>query len=86
MFPQALLTTKVDLDEIHDDENQFHDADPGVGEIQGGYGSASLHRMPMRDYELNPMLPPLLPGSSTSYSGEGSRDTKISLLPTRHRL
>ena len=35
-----------DLDKTTDGETIYHDANPGVDEIQGGFGSASLKRVP----------------------------------------
>ena len=31
-----------DLDKTHDEEDTHHNANPGIGEIQGGFGSACL--------------------------------------------
>ena len=34
--------SSVDLDKTHDEDDMYHDANPGVDEIQRGIGSASL--------------------------------------------
>ena len=64
----------VDLDETHENENQYKD-NPGAGETQGGYGSASLTECLER---LGAQ--PNTTTSATCHSEEGSRDT--SSLPT----
>ena len=60
-----------DLDETPDND-MYHDADPGAGEIQGGNGSATLLECLGR---LGAQTT-----SATCHSGESSRDTRS--LPT----
>ena len=31
-----------DVDKMYEEEDTYHDANPGIGEIHGGFGSASL--------------------------------------------
>ena len=40
-IPDEVVRDTVDLDETLEND-LYHDADPGVGKAQGGYGSASL--------------------------------------------
>ena len=69
----------VDLDKTHDDDDLYHDANPGVGEIQGGYGSASvtecLGRLGIQTG---------ITTSATCHSGEGSRDTNPRFTNSSH--
>ena len=61
--------SSVDLDNIRDEEETYHDANPGVvGGIQGGFGSASLREC------LGRLVEPATTTSATCHSGEGSRD------------
>ena len=57
----------VDLDETLDND-QYRDADPGVDEIQGGYGRASLTEC-LRRFGVQTT-------SATCHSGKSSRDTR----------
>ena len=66
-IPDGDVRNAVDVDETLDND-LYHDADPGVGETQGGYGSASLTeclgRLGVRTT------------SATCHFGEGLRDTR----------
>ena len=56
--------SSVNLDQTHDGEEMFHDANPVVDEIQGGFGSASLRE------RLGRLIQPNTTTSATCHSGE----------------
>ena len=67
MGHNEVVRDSADLDDTIDND-LYHDADPGVDEIQGGHGSASLRECLGRT-EAHSTSP-------TCHSGEGLRDTR----------
>ena len=71
MFLKALLTTEEVLGQTCDEDNVYHDANPGVGETQGGQGGVSLQECLDRlGTQANLTI------SATCHAGEGSRDAQ----------
>ena len=58
-----------ELDRSQDGEDMQHDANPAIGEIHGGFSSASLREC------LGRMVQPTTTTSATCHSGEGVGDT-----------
>ena len=58
-----------ELDGTLEEEDTYHDANPGIGEIHGGFGSASLREC------LGRIVQTTTTTSATCHSGEGLRDT-----------
>ena len=58
-----------DLDQTYEEEGTYHDANPGIGEFHGGFGSASLREC------LGRVVQPTTTTSATCHSGEGVGDS-----------
>ena len=54
-----------DLDQTREEEDTYHDANPGIGEFHGGFGSASLRE------SLGRVAQSSTTPSATCHSGEG---------------
>ena len=69
MCKTRLLThSSEELDRTHDEDDMYHDANPGIGEMHGGYGSASLREC------LGRLVQPTTTTSATCHFGEGVGD------------
>ena len=53
------------LDQTHEEEDTYHNANPGIGEFHGGFGSASLGEC------LGRVAQSTMTPSATCHSGEG---------------